>query len=213
MEKQIDITLEKIKTDILFLFQSAKKVGWNEIRELSVMRTLYFCSLLFTFKHPQKKNPFKEYYEFALNLRGPYFSKINMALISLITNEFINQSQSKIESTYSLGTNPIPDNLSNIPESSDKFKWITLITNILVTYGEDKIYDFIFRDPEYNYQVKIQSQKLINISKDNKTIENLNEFKEAFEENFGDKVKAFDDKDYLEMYFNYIFSKILKGVS
>ena len=92
-----------------------------------------------------------------------------------------------------------------------RHEWVSIVVFILGIYGEDKIYDFIFKDPEYVDAIKRQSAKSINTSEDNLSISSLKKFKEIFEENLGEQANALKDKDYLEMYFEFIFSKILKG--
>jgi hypothetical protein len=114
------------------------------------------------------------------------------------------------EKAYSLTSKVIPF-LEEIPNYKIKREWIDAIIHILGVYGEDNIYDFVFRDPEYRDTVNRQSTKTLNLSESNKTVETLHEFQKAFIEALGDKAKDLNPKDYLEMYFEFIFSKYLKG--
>ena len=51
----------------------------------------------------------------------------------------------------------------------------------------------------------------LNIGEDNTTVKFLNSFKMAFEEKLYNKEDALDNRKYLELYFEYIFGKILRG--
>ncbi|MBL0049309.1 MAG: hypothetical protein IPP32_14580 [Bacteroidetes bacterium] len=200
---------EKINGDVVSILQLTSKIGWKETRELSILRILYLTSILFRFRYPNDNNPFEEDYEFTVDSRGPYNDKvINNSLVWLLSNEMIKQSES--QKAYSLTNKDIPF-IEQIPNFNTKREWIDAIIHILGIYGEDNIYDFVFRDPEYRDTVDRQSTKTINLSESNKTIETLHEFQKAFIEALGDKAKDLNPKDYLEMYFEFIFSKYLKG--
>lgn len=59
---------------------------------------------------------------------------------------------------YSLTNKDIPF-IEQIPNFNTKREWIDAIIHILGIYGEDNIYDFVFRDPEYRDTVDRQSTK------------------------------------------------------
>ena len=202
--------IEHINADVFSVLQLTTKIGWKETRELSILRILYLSSLLYTFRYPTKNNPFEDDYEFTVDYsRGPFNDKIvNNSITWLLVNEIIRQNDDS--KSYSLLERKIPY-LEQIPNYVLKKDWIEVIVYILGIYGEESIYDFIFRDPEYSDNVARQSTKTLNISESNKTIEKLNEFQRAFIKVLGDKAKELTDKDYLEMYFEYVFSKYLKG--
>jgi hypothetical protein len=200
---------EKINGDVISILQLTSKIGWKETRELSILRIIYLSSILYGFRFPTENNPFENDYEFTVDSRGPYNDKvIDNSIVWLLSNEMIKQNTS--QKTYSLTDKQIPF-LEQIPNYSTKKQWIDAIVHILGIYGEDNIYDFVFRDPEYRDNIDRQSTKTLNISESNKTIETLHEFQKAFIDALGDKAKDLNPKDYLEMYFEFIFSKYLKG--
>lgn len=206
-EKKYNI--EHINADVISILQLTSKIGWKEARELSILRILYLSSLLYSFRYPGKVNPFEEDYEFTVDSRGPFNDKvINNSIIWLLSNEMIKQNPKN--KSYSLTGNTI-DHLDQIPNYQIKKSWIDVIVHILGIYGEDSIYDFIFRDPEYRDNLNRHSTKTLNISESNKTIETLNEFQKAFVKELKEKAKEISDKDYLEMYFEFVFSKYLRG--
>lgn len=200
---------EKINGDVISILQLTSKIGWKETRELSILRILYLSSILYGFRYPTSSNPFEADYEFTVDSRGPYNDKvINNSIVWLLSNEMIKQKGD--QKTYSLADKSIAF-LDQIPNYTAKKEWIDAVVHILGIYGEDNIYDFVFRDPEYRDTVDRQSTKTLNLSESNKTIETLHEFQKAFIDTLGDKAKHLNPKDYLEMYFEFIFSKYLKG--
>lgn len=199
--------LNKVNADIVGLVQLVEDVGWKSINEWSIQRIFYLCTVLYSFKRPQTKNPFMEQYKFAVDLRGPYSDLISKSLIDLQTQDYLFKSS---DNSFTLSDRDF-SNLNKLPEYLLRHEWVSIVVFILGIYGEDKIYDFIFKDPEYVDAIKRQSAKSINTSEDNLSISSLKKFKEIFEENLGEQANALKDKDYLEMYFEFIFSKILKG--
>lgn len=207
MEEKFNI--EHINADVISIFDLTSKIGWKKIKELSILRILYLSSILFSFRFPDESNPFETDYEFTIDSRGPYNDMVvNNSIVWLLSNEFIRQVDGK--KIYSVISYDITF-IEQIPNYSLKKKWLEVVVNILGIYGEDNIYDFIFRDPEYQDNLNRQSTKPLNIGDDNKTIETLKNFQSAFEEALGDKANNLSDKDYLEMYFEFIFSKYLRG--
>lgn len=198
----------QIATDILLLLKLSSEIGWNGLLEVSIIRILYLCSVLYTFKYPKCSNPFSEEYEFTVELRGPHCDLISDTLFFLETNTYIIKENNKKK--YMLNYKKIP-NIEKMPNYIEKKEWIEIIIYILGVYGEEKIYEFIFRDPEYQNNLHRNEKLPINVKKDNKTIIVLNEFKEAFEKTLATESIKLDDKRYLELYFEYVFSKILKG--
>lgn len=200
---------QKINADVVSILQLTSKIGWKETRELSILRILYLSSILYGFKFPNDINPFEEDYEFTIDSRGPYNDKvINNSIVWLLSNEMIKQNPES--RAYSLTGNRIQF-LEELPSYMVKHEWLDAIIHILGVYGEDNIYDFIFRDPEYRDNLERQSTKTIDLSENNKTIETLKRFQNAFITTLGEKAKELNSKDYLEMYFEFIFSKYLKG--
>ena len=127
------------------------------------------------------------------------------ALVNLESNDVIAQSEEGYK---------VSDNASfsfKAKQDLRKTEWFEDIAYIVGIYGEDKIYDFIFRDPEYREALQGNSIYNLNIGEDNTTVKFLNSFKMAFEEKLYNKEDALDNRKYLELYFEYIFGKILRG--
>jgi hypothetical protein len=204
-------TISNVNGDILSLILITDNIGWVGVKRISIYRILYLSSVLYSFRYPNNENLFTRDYVFVISLQGPYSDIIDKSLIYLETNEFIDYYLD--EDIYKLGSNTIPKEIVEIPYFNEKNDWLNTIIYILGIYGEEKIYDFIFRDPEYQSKVQSNSIKEINIDIGNKTCENLIRFKEAFENKLGNEIVKYnmDDKEYLELYFRYVFSRILKG--
>jgi len=194
--------------DILFLMQSASKIDWHEIRENSIFRTLYLVSVLFSFRFPKEENPFNAAYRFSLHITGPFNPDIKSAINFLLKDEYIESAEGG-EDIYKLGGNPSPD-LAGQPDQKVRQGWIDTVVSILGVYGENRIYDFIFRDPEYREKLQTGSLQVLITDPENKTVEVLNRFKQAFEESISDIPEKLDNKKYIQYYFEYVFSKILK---
>ena len=76
-------------------------------------------------------------------------------------------------------------------------------------YGESKIFGFTINDPLYKECIETNIQKILDTSSlENKTVKVLNDFKSAFEDTLDD-VSNISREEYLELYFEYIFSKII----
>ena len=184
MDSKYDRITIKSK-DIYILLNILKKLGWKTLRETSINRIIYLSSVLYSFIYNKNKNIFSKSYNFTITLSGPEDAQIKNALIYLESNNLIEQ----IDSGYKICINNNFFYLNN--EDKKKEKWFEDIAYIISIYGEDKIYDFIFRDPEYR--------------------KSLNIFKEAFEKELKNKNDVLDNKKYMELYFEYIFGMILRG--
>ncbi|AEV29062.1 hypothetical protein SpiGrapes_1248 [Sphaerochaeta pleomorpha str. Grapes] len=209
----------KILEDIFSVLSLGNEVGWTTISLMSTIRIIYLASVSYTFTHGVgKSSPFSIDYKFSLSLRGPYCSDIDKAYIFLAANEYIARDSEKKDNFLILDKNFFPKQkkIESSPGYDKKRKeWLKVIVYILALYGEDKVYDFIFRDPEY-YEKAASNQfnRLLDLDISNKTIQILNEFKEAFESTLDVKILAqISDQRYLELYFEYVFGKILKGES
>ncbi len=198
--------IQSISIDICVLLKNIRKIGWKYVKRQSIHRMLYLCSVLFTFKYENEKNPFDDY-EFLINLNGPSCINIDKSLLFLETNEIVKD----INDSFLLIEENIPD-ISIAPRYELKCEWIKIITYILGVYGENKIYDFIFEDPEYQYKL-LSNTNSLNIDKNNETTRNLQYFKKAFEESLSKDIdlSTIDNQKYLTLYFDYVFSKIIKG--
>ena len=195
--------LYEVNSDILALLKIASEIGWNELRESSLHRILYLSSVLYNFIDNHKEQLFENYH-FSLSATGPYSDIINKSIIDLSTRENIIED----EETGFLKLDSTTDITSSL-EQNNKYNWFKIIIFILGLYGEDKIFGFVIQDPQYKDDFLRNVKTSINISNQNKTVETLNQFKAAFEETLED-VSKIEDKEYLELYFEYVFSKIIK---
>lgn len=194
--------------DILSCFLSGKSIGWDGMSEISLNRIIYLAAVLFKFRFLDQKNIFEDDYEFSITLRGPEASIINNAIIHLQTNFIISKKNSEYfldveEETFT----------KNLPYFEDKKSWIEDIVYLMGVYGEEKLYDFIFRDPEYKANLKSKSSRPLNLGEDNYTIKYLEMFKTDFERTLPQQSPILSNKQYLELYFEFVFAKILKGES
>jgi hypothetical protein len=69
----------------------------------------------------------------------------------------------------------------------------------------------VIRDPQYQDNIERNLITEIDVSAANLSTVALNQFKASFEETLGSKAERIDSKEYLELYFDYVFSKVLKG--
>lgn len=194
-----------INFDILSVLNLAKQLGWKSLKEHTISRVLYFSSVLYSFRYAGKQNPFDEYI-FSVDSSGPFYSQITNSLIFLENNQYVKRSA---EGFLSLGETTQPKPTKS--EINLKAEWINHVLFILGLYGEGKIYEFVIRDPEYQKSLEVNSVKKLNTSTTNYTIKFLKEFKSTFEETLGKDSVKIDDKKYLQLYFEYVFSKVVKG--
>ncbi|MBE9917854.1 hypothetical protein G8C92_28030 [Paenibacillus donghaensis] len=207
MQKESNDVLFRVNGDIISTLKTSEDIGWESITEYSIQRIMYIASVLYSFRYENKFNPFVKDYDFSVSLRGPFSSIIPSAVYFLIANEFINYNENK---ELVLSGRQIP-NLNLMPYFEERKNWIESIVYILGIYGEEKIYDFVFRDPQYQDNVQRNSIKEIDIKPGNKTDITVRRMKGAFEKGLGNSASQLSHKEYLDMYFDYVFSKILRG--
>ena len=195
-----------IYTDILAIFKLASDIQWKEVRQNSIYRILYLSSVLYSFRYPDKDNPFS-IYKFSVDPTGPYDSNISGALDFLIKDEYITRTSG--DDVFGLGKNS-SDDVFKIDIGQERFEWLKQVMYILGIYGENKIYEFIFRDPEYQTTIKSNTQQGLNTDLNNETVKTLKSFQEAFEETLTEQKEKLSSQTYLELYFEYVFGKILK---
>jgi hypothetical protein len=195
--------------DIIFILNVGLKIGWEEIKPQSINRIIYLSKVLFSFANQTEPN-ILTYYHFASTATGPVSSVINNALIYLESNEFTETrdfgirliiSNEKISKIIDL----------NFHDNKDaKQDWFRVVMLILGKYGEDKVFSFAINDPLYKENLLSNSPKEIEfLNSENATLKILGAFKEAFEENVGN-TSEISRKEYLELYFDYVFSQIIK---
>lgn len=192
--------LYKANDDIIGLMKLVKNIGWSSIREQSIQRTLYLTKVLYTFISEKEDNLFKDY-NFSVSVAGPYSSLIYRSIIDLKAREIlVEDKEGKIK---------LVDSNYKTDENSEKYKWLKIIIHILGLYGESKIFGFTINDPLYKEGIETNIQKVLDTSSlENKTVKVLNDFKSAFEDTLDD-VSNISREEYLELYFEYIFSKII----
>lgn len=191
--------------DIYQLINKLVGIGWKSIRESSINRIIYLSAVLYSFRYPNEINIFETDYQFSVTLSGPEDAEIEKALINLESNEVVEHT----EAGYVL--KPSNQILFKTPQIERKKEWFDDVAYIIGIYGEKKIFDFIYRDPEYRESLDGNSTYNLNLGKDNATVRFLNSFKSAFEEKLTDKQITLENKKYLELYFEYVFGKILRG--
>ena len=205
MKKTKD-NMRSISSDIISILKISETVGWNDLSSMSIIRILYFSTLFYSFTH-QKDNPFNREYNFIVTIRGPISNDVSNSLASLESDEKIKCKNLQ----YSLINENIPSNLAEMPNYTKKNDWFMTVINILALYGENKIYDLIFRDPEYKDK-RDRNIKDITTNDSNESLLFLNKFKKLFEETIDKEYASqLTPEKYLELYFDYIFSKVIKG--
>lgn len=203
----MDNKIDEISADILLVLKNSMYIGWSSLSSLSIIRIIYFSTLFYSFIYNDDSNPFENTYTFTINFRGPFCNDIDKAIINLLSRENILNNQSQ----YSLNINSLPTTMNKLPYYEEKETWFKTVIKILSIYGENKIYDLIFRDPEYNDKRK-RNQETISTDTNNKSLSFLNKFKSLFEKNLNIKYKStLSPEQYLKLYFDYVFSKVIKG--
>ena len=198
-----------ISGDVYLIIKSMNAIGWKAIRESSINRLLYISSVVYSFRFPERKNIFEDNYHFAISMSGPEEILVNNALTNLLSNEIIERGTEG----YILLEQEKDSDYESLPLYNEKKEWIDDMAYVIGIYGEEKIYDFVFRDPEYRTSLKSNSEYTLDISKSNETISFLNSFKEAFEKKLNNDSDKLSNKKYLELYFEYVFGQILRGES
>lgn len=207
MENYNDIML--ISADIYSVMKSMNNIGWNALRESSINRILYLSAVIYSFMSNDLKNIFVDNYNFVITLGGPEDPKISNAITNLESNEIIERN----ESGLTLGNSEGDIKFKDYPLYHEKAQWIDDMSYIIGIYGEDKIYDFVFRDPQYQLSLKTNAQYALDLTPNNATVKFLNSFKQDFENHAQKTGKDYslNNRQYLSMYFEYVFGKILRG--
>lgn len=187
--------------DIMAISYYGKEIGWESIAGLSFHRILYLAKVLYVFRHGTSVSLFGNYH-FTAIINGPYSEQVNNALA------FLSSSDKLIEENEMFIFNSDKALLENFPEQ--KLIWIRFVLLLLGKYGEDKIFGFIINDPAYDNAVKTNRNAELDVSSESLTIKVLNKFKSGFEETLGKDV-TLSDEQYIDLYFEYLFGKIIKG--
>lgn len=201
--------LYQTNDDIVFILNTGLKIGWEEMKSQSINRIIYLSKVLYSFVNESEPN-IMEYYHFTSNLAGPISSIINSSLVYLESQEFTTSENSGIRLNIKGDTlenilDPLVDNAKQ-----KRQEWYKTIILLLGKYGENKVFSFTINDPLYIENIESNSPKEITFEdNENKTLKVLNSFKEAFEKSIKD-TSSISKEEYLELYFDYIFSQIIK---
>lgn len=208
MDKNIR-ELYQTNDDIVFILKTGLKIGWEEIKSQSINRIIYLSKVLYSFVNDIEPN-IMEYYHFTSNLAGPVSAVINKSLVDLESREFTISENSGIK--LNITGHPLENILDSSLDNAKKQRqdWYKTIILLLGKYGENKVFSFTVNDPLYIENVESNSPKEIPFDdSENKTLEVLNSFKEAFEKSITD-TSSISREEYLELYFDFIFSQIIK---
>ena len=97
-----------------------------------------------------------------------------------------------------------------IPLNQEKVEWLRTVMYMLGKYGEKRLFGFIVNDPSYENASQTNNIDGIDtLSPDSETLKVLKDFKVAFEQSLDDTSSISDEK-YIELYFEYVFSEIIK---
>ncbi len=194
----LEKNLIRANEDIATVATIAKSMGWGAVSEQSFQRILYLVQVLYSFKH-EGENIFS-YYHFIVTTFGPYSDLIERSLV------FLKSSSILCEEDGCLTLNIRKD----IHLNKDKVKWLKTIMYMLGKYGEKRLFGFIVNDPSYENAAQTNDVDGIDTSSfGSETLKVLNDFKIAFEQALDD-TSAISDEKYIELYFEYIFSEIIK---
>ncbi len=194
--------LLKANADILTLLHLIDEIGWKSIREQSIQRILYLSNVLFSFANVDELNPFVDYH-FSASVSGPYSELVNSSLVNLKSRELISEDEE--------GKINLSDGDFDFEYDENKQTWLKTIIYILGLYGESKVYGFTIKDAVVKSAIETQSEKELDTSPKNITIEVLNDFKEAFEKTLNEEtLESISQEEYLELYFEYVFSEIIE---
>lgn len=196
-----------VSADVYSVIKSMNDKGWKTLRESSINRIIYLTAILFTFMYENEKNIFEDIYKFTVTLSGPEDANISRAIVNLESNYAISSNNDGLfifDKEYVL-------KFKDYPLFDKKAKWIDDISYIIGIYGEEKIYDFIFRDPQYQTSKKSNSLEILDLTENNATVLFLKEFKSEFEKHIDVTNRSLSNRKYLELYFEYVFGKIVRG--
>lgn len=192
-------------SDVLHLLQHAKKIGWLSIKEQTVQRVTYLAKVLYLFCH--RGEDVFDCFRFSVTLYGPHSELINRSLKFLRSSGYIEIVDGTIELIRINNINPMLES----KDSDSRSRWIEFIVYILGKYGEPRVFGFSINDPLYLRAVESNLHRELDAgSPENYTILFLNSFRQAFEETLEkDKISSLSSEDYLDLYFEYVFSKII----
>ena len=193
--------LVKVNIDIMTIAAHARKIGWETISVSTLQRFIYLLKVLYSFINSSEKNLFNQYH-FNVTTFGPYSELIYRSVVFLLSTRRI---EGDMDGDVKIISKDGVDEMD-----TERINWIDSILLILSKYGENKIFGFIVNDPLYDVSVKSNLPSEIQVTSENETLLVLNDFKKAFEDTLPDTT-SISKEEYISLYFDYIFSQIIKG--
>ena len=194
----LEKNLIRANEDIVTVSTVAKRMGWGAVSEQSFQRILYLVQVLYSFKH-EGENIFS-YYHFTVTTFGPYSDLIERSLVFLKSSSKLREEEGGL----------VLCSKKEIPLNQEKVEWLRTVMYMLGKYGEKRLFGFIVNDPSYENASQTNNVGGIDTSSaDSETIKVLKDFKIAFEQTLDD-TSAISDEKYIELYFEYVFSEIIK---
>ena len=193
--------LVKVNIDIMTIAAHARKIGWETISVSTLQRFIYLLKVLYSFINSSENNLFNQYH-FNVTTFGPYSELIYRSVVFLLSTRRLEGDMDGDVKIISKGGVDEMD--------TERINWIDSILLILGKYGENKIFGFIVNDPLYDVSVKSNLPSEIQVTSENETLLVLNDFKKAFEDTLPDTT-SISKEEYISLYFDYIFSQIIKG--
>ena len=193
--------LVKVNIDIMTIAAHARKIGWETISVSTLQRFIYLLKVLYSFINSSEKNLFNQYH-FNVTTFGPYSELIYRSVVFLLSTRRI---EGDMDGDVKIISKDGVDEMD-----TERINWINSILLILGKYGENKIFGFIVNDPLYDVSVKSNLPSEIQVTSENETLLVLNDFKKAFEDTLPDTT-SISKEEYISLYFDYIFSQIIKG--
>ena len=193
--------LVKVNIDIMTIAAHASKIGWETISVSTLQRFIYLLKVLYSFINSSDQNLFNQYH-FNVTTFGPYSELIYRSVVFLLSTRRL---EGDMDGDVRIISKDGVDEMD-----TERINWIDSILLILSKYGENKIFGFIVNDPLYDVSVKSNLPSEIQVTSENETLLVLNDFKKAFEDTLPDTT-SISKEEYINLYFDYIFSQIIKG--
>lgn len=193
--------LVKVNIDIMTIAAHARKIGWETISVSTLQRFIYLLKVLYSFINSSENNLFNQYH-FNVTTLGPYSELIYRSVVFLLSTRRL---EGDMDGDVKIISKDGVDEMD-----TERINWIDSILLILGKYGENKIFGFIVNDPLYDVSVKSNLPSEIQVTSENETLLVLNDFKKAFEDTLPDTT-SISKEEYISLYFDYIFSQIIKG--
>ena len=193
--------LVKVNIDIMTITAHARKIGWETISVSTLQRFIYLLKVLYSFINSSENNLFNQYH-FNVTTFGPYSELIYRSVVFLLSTRRL---EGDMDGDVKIISKDGVDEMD-----TERINWIDSILLILGKYGENKIFGFIVNDPLYDVSVKSNLPSEIQVTSENETLLVLNDFKKAFEDTLPDTT-SISKEEYISLYFDYIFSQIIKG--